>query len=117
MHFLNALTPLEWGMAAAVPIGVVALYFLKLRRKPLEVPSTYLWQKSIEDLHVNALFQRLRRNLLLFLQLLILALALLALARPAWLGSEAGGERHVILIDNSASMAATDLQPSRLEWA
>ncbi|MBI3464153.1 MAG: BatA domain-containing protein [Planctomycetes bacterium] len=117
MNFLNALSPLQWAIAGAIPLGVIALYFLKLKRKPLQIPSTYLWQKSVEDLHVNSLFQRLRRNLLLFLQLLVLALALLAMARPAWKGTEAGGERHVIVIDNSASMSATDVEPSRLEWA
>ncbi len=41
-----------------------------LKREPLEVPSTYLWHKSIEDLHVNSIWQRLRRSLLLLLQLL-----------------------------------------------
>jgi hypothetical protein len=117
MQFLNALSPLQWAVAAAVPIGVIALYFLKLKRKPVQVPSTYLWQKSIEDLHVNSLFQRLRRNLLLFLQLLILALSLLALARPAWFATQTGGQRHVIVIDNSASMTAADMEPTRLEWA
>jgi hypothetical protein len=117
MQFLNSLTPLQWAAATAVPFAVVALYFLKLRRQPITVPSTFLWQKSVEDLHVNSLFQRLRRNLLLFLQLLILALALLALARPAWFAWETGGQRHVIVIDNSASMAATDVAPTRLEWA
>src|SRR5262245_11353735 len=117
MQFLNALSPLQWAAAAAIPIGVIALYFLKLKRQPLQVPSTFLWQKSVEDLHVNSLFQRLRKNLLLFLQLLILALALMALLRPAWFASEAGGQRHVVLIDNSASMSATDVQPNRLEAA
>ena len=60
------------------------LYFLKLKRQPLEVPSTYLWHKSIEDLHVNSIWQRLRQNLLLFLQLLLVASAILALLRPGW---------------------------------
>jgi hypothetical protein len=117
MQFLNALSPLQWAAAAAIPIGVIALYFLKLKRQPLQVPSTFLWQKSVEDLHVNSLFQRLRKNLLLFLQLLILALALLALLRPAWFASQSGGQRHVIVIDNSASMSATDVEPNRLEVA
>ena len=56
-----------------VPPAIVALYFLKLQRQPLEVPSTYLWHRTIEDLHVNSLWQRLRQNLLLFLQLLLVA--------------------------------------------
>src|SRR2546425_726203 len=30
------------------PIGVLLLYFLKLKRRPLQVPSTFLWKKSIE---------------------------------------------------------------------
>src|SRR5262249_28963511 len=58
-----------------VPPLLVLLYFLKLKRKALQVPSTFLWKKSIEDLHVNALFQWLRDNILLLLQILtVLAL-------------------------------------------
>ena len=34
--------------------------FFAERRQPLEVPSTYLWARTIEDLHVNSLWQRLR---------------------------------------------------------
>ncbi len=81
------------------------------------MPSTILWRRSLEDLHVNSLFQRLRRNLLLFLQLLAVALAMLALAGPRMKGSSGQGQRFVLLIDNSASMAATDVAPSRLAKA
>ncbi|MGD0900896.1 MAG: BatA domain-containing protein, partial [Thermoguttaceae bacterium] len=59
--FSNMLTWWQWAMVAAVPAAIVALYFLKLKRRPVEVPSTYLWHKSVEDLHVNAIWQRLRR--------------------------------------------------------
>src|SRR5437773_10161949 len=61
-----------WAIALLllVPFAILLLYFLKLKRKPLAVPSTFLWKKSIEDLHVNSLFQWLRENVLLLLQLL-----------------------------------------------
>src|SRR6202011_5394013 len=70
--------PIPWWFSLflfLVPFAIVLLYFLKLKRKPLSVPSTFLWRKSIEDLHVNSLFQWLRENVLLLLQLLaVLAL-------------------------------------------
>jgi hypothetical protein len=106
-----------WFILAGIPVGIIALYFLKLRRRPVRVPSTILWRKSLEDLHVNSLFQRLRRNLLLFLQLLAVALAMLALAGPRMRGTAGQGQRFVLMIDCSASMAATDVAPTRLTKA
>src|SRR5262249_20192250 len=105
----NTLAPWQWAILAAVPPAIIALYFLKLKRQPLEVPSTYLWKRSIEDLHVNSLWQRLRQSLLLFLQLLLVGLAMLALVGPGWKGTKLEGERFIFLIDNSASMSATDV--------
>jgi hypothetical protein len=84
--FRNTLGPAAWAVMAAIPLAIIALYFLKLKRQPLEVPSTYLWHRVIEDLHVNSFWQKLRKSLLLFLQLLVAALAILALLRPGWQG-------------------------------
>jgi von Willebrand factor type A domain/Aerotolerance regulator N-terminal len=111
--FRNTLAPWQWAIVALVPPAIVALYFLKLKRQPLEVPSTYLWKKSIEDLHVNSLWQRLRQNLLMFLQLLLVALAILALLRPGWQGTKLEGNRFIFLVDNSASMSSTDVADAR----
>lgn len=116
-NFLNMLSWWQWTILAAIPPAIVLLYFLKLKRRPIEVPSTYLWRKSTEDLHVNAIWQRLRRNLLLFLQLLVIALAAGALLRPSWQGTKLTGHRFVFLIDNSASMSAVDVKPTRLDEA
>ena len=107
----------QWTALGLVPPAIVALYFLKLKRQPLEVPSTYLWRRTVEDLHVNALWQRLRRSILLLLQLLLVALVMLALLKPSWESSQLVGGRHVFLIDNSASMSAGDVAPSRLAEA
>jgi len=107
----------QWLVLAAVPPAIIALYFLKLKRRPVEVPSTYLWHKSIEDLHVNTVWQRLRRNLLLFLQLLVLLLVLWSVLQPGWQSEKLPGHRFIFLVDNSASMQATDVEPSRLAEA
>jgi hypothetical protein len=105
-----------YAATAAVPV-LLLLYFLKLKRQETIVSSTLLWKRAVQDLQVNAPFQRLRRNLLLLLQLLALTAMLLALAGPvlAWKGGPA--KRYVLLIDRSASMNATDVEPSRLEAA
>src|SRR5688500_9098328 len=106
--------PVWAGLAALLPALLILFYFLKLKRQQPEAPSTYLWARAVEDLHVNTIWQRLRQSLLLFLQLLLLALALLSLLRPGWRGQELKGNRFIFLIDTSASMAATDVSPSRL---
>lgn len=116
-QLVNTLSWWQWVILALVPPAIVLLYFLKLKRRPVEVPSTYLWHRSIEDLHVNTIWQRLRRNLLLFLQLLLILIVALALLRPGWQGTRLLGKRFIFLIDNSASMQATDVEPSRLEEA
>jgi hypothetical protein len=102
----------NWPLAAlaaglAVP-SLVLLYFLKLRRKEASVPSTILWKKAVQDLQVNSPFQKLRRNLLLLLQLLALIALLLALSNPITFYKARAGDRTVILIDRSASMSARD---------
>ena len=41
-----------WAVLAGVPVGIIALYFLKLRRRPVEVPSTLLWRRSLKMLSI-----------------------------------------------------------------
>ncbi|MCC9603469.1 BatA and WFA domain-containing protein [Stieleria sp. JC731] len=110
MTWISTLLPWQWAVFAAVPVGIILLYFLKLRREPIEIPSTYLWSRTVEDLHVNSLFQRIRQNLLLVLQLLAVLLAALAMLRPGQQGEESDLSRKVFLLDASASMMAEDVE-------
>jgi hypothetical protein len=112
--------PITWWGALIllfVPPLLILLYFLKLKRKPLEVPSTFLWKKSIEDLHVNSLFQWLRNNVLLLLQLIVLLSLIYAILAPRLHGAGGAGKHYILMIDNSASMSASDVPGGRLEWA
>lgn len=114
MHFASLsallLLPIVGGL-------IVLMYILKLRRKDVVVASTYLWRQVIRDVQANAPFQKLRKNLLLFLQLLIAALLIFALARPFIRTMNTGGRSIVLILDSSASMRATDVSPSRFEAA
>jgi hypothetical protein len=120
MSFLP--TFLSWQSAAiaaalAIP-ALLLLYFLKLRRKQHDIASTFLWKKSVQDLQVNSPFQRLRRNLLLLLQALVLLAILLAYARPVSFQTIKPGAMNIILIDRSGSMQTKDVDgASRFEAA
>ncbi len=110
--------PLPWTVGLLLlPAFLIILYFLKLKRKPIHVPSTFLWKKSIEDVHVNSLFQWLRKNILLVLQLLTLLFFIYAVLGLRLHGSTSHGRHYILMLDNSASMNAADVSPSRLEWA
>jgi len=112
--------PVPWWAGLVlllVPLLILLLYFLKLKRKPLQVPSTFLWKKSIEDLHVNSLFQWLRENVLLLLQILAVVVLLYALMSFQVHGNMVEGRHYILMVDNSASMSATDVAPNRLEMA
>lgn len=105
------------ALLALLAIPIVLLYMLRLRRQETEVSSTYLWRQLLQDREANAPWQKLRRNLLLLLQLLTLALLIAALMRPFIEIPTVTTGRIVLLLDASASMNATDVPPSRFAAA
>lgn len=105
---MSFLAPLMFWSAAALVPALLLLYFLKLRRREQEVPSTLLWKRAIQDLQVNAPFQKLRKNLLLFLQLLVLLAGVFALARPVVESTVRNEKSVILLIDRSASMKTVE---------
>jgi Ca-activated chloride channel homolog len=113
---MSFLAPAAFALAALLPI-IIAMYLLKLRRTEQVVSSVYLWKRMVRDLEANAPWQRLRRNPLLVLQLLFLAVLITALAQPFTWTEGASGASVIFILDTSASMAAVDAVPNRLEAA
>ncbi len=113
---MSFLSPWALWFALSLPV-VVAFYLLKRRRLSRVVPSTVLWQRFLAENQAAAPFQRLRRHALLLLQLALLALVVLALARPYRSGNRLRGSLQVVLLDASASMQAIDESPNRFELA
>src|SRR5207248_11096063 len=111
---MSFLAPAAFAFAAAIPV-VIVFYLLKRKRVVKLVSSTLLWQKFLAETQASAPFQKLRHNWLLLLQILMLILAVLALARPYLSGSIVGGRLQVVILDASASMQSTDETPSRFE--
>lgn len=95
-----------WLFLLVVPL--VIMYFLKLKRPRVEVASLVLWQAVLQDYRVNSPFQKFKKNILLWLQLLALLLLILAAMQPYWRGEAEQVQNLPVLLDASASMAAAD---------
>jgi Ca-activated chloride channel homolog len=113
MNFLN---PAAFALAALLPL-IVLMYLLKLRRTEQVVSSVFLWRRMVRDIEANAPWQKLRRNLLMFLQLLFLILLILVLAQPFIWTEGVSSQAVIFIIDHSASMGSIDTPPNRLEAA
>lgn len=105
------------ALFACTGLGVVALYFLKLRRRRVSVPFSALWDRILRDREATALFSKLKRVLSLLLQLALLGLLVLALGKPRLGERLLAGRTVVVLVDASASMQAIDVSPSRFAQA
>ena len=113
MNFISPTAFLLFGLAAPI----VMLYILKLRRRREPVSTLLFWEQIFREKQTTSLFQKLKHLLSLLLQLLFLALLVLALARPQFAFMTKSARQIILIIDHSASMNALDGTLSRLESA
>ncbi|MET0772211.1 MAG: VWA domain-containing protein, partial [Candidatus Limnocylindrales bacterium] len=113
---MSLLAPLGLIGLICLPV-IAALWMLKLRRPERDVSSTFLWQHLVRDVEANSPWQRLRRSLLLLLQLLCALLLVAVVVRPALERPAALAHDLVLVVDASASMSATDVPLDRLDAA
>jgi len=109
-------SPWAMGLLALLP-AIVVMYLLKLKRQKVTMPSTLLWRRAMQDMVANSPFQRLRNNLLMWLQLLFLLLLILAFWRPVTELVDNDQSTYILMIDHSASMQTMEGTRSRLEMA
>lgn len=117
MHLTGVPLATLLQIGALAGAAVVVFYILKLRRRPVAVPFSRIWERVLRDKEATSLFSQLKRLLSLLLQLALLALLLLALGDPRPEANLVEGRNIVVLIDASASMQAVDVAPSRIELA
>jgi hypothetical protein len=112
--FLN---PAAFGVLAAFMAGLIALYMIRMRRKDLVVPASFLWPERTDEIRANSLFQKLKFSWLLVLQLLALTLIGFSWARPQMRQQGLAGSITVVVLDGSASMGAKEEATTRFEVA
>jgi len=98
-------------------IPIVIFYILKIRLRRHAVSTVMFWKQVLDEQNPRSIWQRLRHMVSLLLQLAMLSLLVLALADPYFFWEVRSARRLVIVVDNSASMNATDVKPSRLAEA
>ena len=102
MNFLTPTSLFLFGLA----IPIIALYILKLRRRREPVSTLMFWEQLFKERQTTSLFQRLKHLLSLLLQLLFLALLVLAIARPQFAFLTKSARQLILIVDRSASMNA-----------
>ncbi len=101
-----------WSLAVLLPLA--AIYFLKVRPRRRPTTAYFLWEKIFQEKRSSSLFQRLRDVMSLVLMALAAAGISLALAQPEWKDER---QDLLLVIDNTASMAARDGRSTRLDEA
>lgn len=90
-------------------IPIILMYLLKKQHKDIEISSNFLWKKTLRDIEANKPWQKLRKNLLLLLQILAFIFIVLTLTQPYIISDILSGGSLIIVLDSSASMQSTDV--------
>ncbi len=105
---------LLWSLLA---VPIVVFYILKIRLRQVPVSTTIFWRQIYDEKRPRSLWQILRHLLSLLVQIIWLLLLVFALTEPFFTWEILQARRLILVMDNSASMRATDLTPTRLDVA
>ncbi|SES01738.1 von Willebrand factor type A domain-containing protein [Gracilibacillus ureilyticus] len=102
---MGFLAPVSFWFLSAIPILLI-FYFFKKQFEQQTISSIYLWEQALQEWESDRWWNKLQKNLLLLLQLLILLFLIFALTRPYFTGDRVSGDHLVIVMDSSATMMA-----------
>lgn len=107
-----------WFLTLLIPF--VAMYILKRKNEEIIIPSSILWKEAVDNLQASTPWEKLRTNILFFLQLLTLLALIFSLTNPFIQNKFSGYSKNIIVIDNSGSMnyktkSSNKLEESKLE--
>lgn len=103
MTFSN-LWPL--GFLILIPV-IIILYLLKQKVKDQPFSSTMLWREIYKNLEAKTPFEKLKNNILMYLQILAMLLLIFALMAPVIRNGGLVQRNTILVIDKTASMETT----------
>ncbi len=105
------------GLTALLGIPfIIILYMLKPKHQNREVASTYLWQQVFDEIESASTLHRLRKSILLLLEILAILL-ITAILAGVFLKNVGSSQHHILVLDGSISMQSTDIKPTRFDEA
>ncbi|GMQ61820.1 vWA domain-containing protein [Vallitalea maricola] len=93
-----------WGLLL-IPL-VILMYILRQNFEQKEISSIFLWELASKEDEVNTPWQKLKKNILMILQIIVIIIITLALANPYLYKKQETNNVQLIVIDTSASMNA-----------
>jgi Mg-chelatase subunit ChlD len=107
-----------WPLAFLILIpGIILFYILKQRAVDKKVSSTMLWREVYRNIEATTPFEKLKNNLLMYLQIAAMILLIVSLMAPVVRNAGKAAKNVVLVVDTSASMSFSNGDDTRLEAA
>ena len=107
-----------WPLFLLITIPIlVLLYILKRKYKEEVISSTLLWNEVYKNTRANTPWEKLRKNIMLLLEIIIFLLLILSLMKPFLSFGGKAYKNIILVIDNTASMSAEYGEGTRLQEA
>ena len=113
---MQILNPAMLALLGIIPI-LILIHTLKPKPRQVDVTNLFLWQEVLKARSRHLTFERLKKNLPLLFQIMVVILATLALAKPTWMYISSQKGNMILVIDTSASMKTKAGSGTRFDMA